>query len=334
MMDLSNKPFLNFIEAHLNCSSPPCIVPIKGDGSDRRFFRVISSNDSYILVYNPPDSVYKYRENEAYRSFSIHLYNAGLPVPKMVSCDMAAGLFLVEDLGNVHLQDMVNQNADYNIWKKAVDLLYDFHLKARVNFDSSHCIDGIIYDPPFVIEKELEYFREYFLNHYSGLNISWVDVRNDFFYLAEMAGSYSTDWVIHRDFQSRNLMIKDGKMYIIDYQGMRYGPPEYDLASFFIDPYVIVDIEFRKECIKRYALHNRDFKRERFNALCLCRNFQILAAFVYLGEIKKKGYFLKYIPYALKSLQSNQLLKNDKNLKVLRKIILQLISADKKTWTY
>ncbi len=325
---------LNFVKEHIGYNSPPCLIPIKGDGSDRRFFRVLTPDKSYILIHNPPDSVYKYRENKAYRAFSLHLNGVGVPVPEMIACDMTSGLFLMEDLGDVHLQDVVNHNRNYSIWKKAVYLLYDFHLKARLNFDSSHCVEGTIYDPPFVVEKELEYFRKYFLNHYKGLNVSWTDVSSDFFYLAEKAGSYSTDWVIHRDFQSRNIMVKGDKMYIIDYQGMRYGPPEYDMASFFVDPYVIVDAELKRECVRRYAMCNRAFEMERFHALCLCRNLQILAAFVYLGKIKGKSYFLKYIPQALKSLQSSQFLKNNKNLEGLRKIVSQLINSNKKTWTY
>ncbi len=329
-MTILSEEILLFLKENLKI--PPnnfSLSRLKGDGSDRSFYRINTSLNSFILIHNPPCSVHKYRENLAYKNFSIHLTDKGLPVPRLIAHDIAKGLFLMQDLGDTHLQTLVNRKKDTKRWLKAAELLFAFHSKAREGFDSSSCLDGPIYDPPFVIEKELEYFRKSFLNDFLKLDVSWNRLHHDFFYLAEKAGTYDTCWVMHRDFQSRNIMVLKNRLYIIDYQGMRFGPVEYDVASFLIDPYVQIGSEWKTRFLKNYGQLNPRFNHNRLEPLILCRNLQILAAFAFLGYKKKKTFFLSYIPQATKSLCQNHLLKTDKKLKNLRKITDHLCNNQK-----
>ena len=300
------------------------IVPLKGDGSDRSFFRIYLENGSLVLVHNSPNNPARKWENLAFLVHSSNLRRYGIPVPQVIAEDLHRGLFLIEDLGDNHLQDVVKkvpQQASLRTWISAVELMALFHSRGSLAFDETVCPDGSCYDPVFVIEKELEYFRTAFLKSFLGLNITWDYLKDDFCFLAEKAGTWNCDSVIHRDFQSRNIMIHNGTFRLIDYQSMRYGPPEYDLASFVIDPYVSVPDSWKKRAINYYTGMRKDFNPVRLEYLMLTRNLQILGAFAFLGIVKGKKYFLNFIPRAWKILRENGLIRKNRNLRNLRKTV-------------
>ncbi|RLA99153.1 MAG: aminoglycoside phosphotransferase, partial [Deltaproteobacteria bacterium] len=117
------------------------------------------------------------------------------------------------------------------------------------------------------------------------------------------------NFLMHRDFQSRNIMLKEGKFYFIDFQGARFGPPTYDLASFLIDPYVGVPQQLQAELLEGYfdeiKFQIKASREEFINwywLTALCRNLQILAAFVFLSQVKKKPFFAQFIKPALRQL--------------------------------
>jgi aminoglycoside/choline kinase family phosphotransferase len=183
------------------------------------------------------------------------------------------------------------------------------HRRAREGFEGSYCFDSVIYDAAFVYHRELEYFRERFLNGYLGLEVGPEDLRRDFEHIADAAGVGALSQVIHRDFQSRNIMISSGKLRLVDFQGMRFGPPGYDLASLMVDPYVRLPLEVEKKVIALYWLKSRKFLDcslqeflESYGTVRLCRNLQVLGAYGYLGLVKDKKHFLKYIPRAWEQL--------------------------------
>ncbi len=95
-----------------------------------------------------------------------------------------------------------------------------------------------LYDPSFVYERELEYFRKSFVNGFLGLEIAPDELRPDFESAGGGGGRWKSSLVFHRDFQSRNIMVCRARLWLLDFQGMRFGPPAYDLASLLIDPYV------------------------------------------------------------------------------------------------
>ena len=287
--------------------------PLHGDGSDRAFYRVSDGKGSLVVVWCPLEDNRFPNENDSYVYMGEHLLHKGIPVPKIYGYSRAEGLTLVEDLGSVHLQEAV-QSADERmiaLYGQAVELLFRMQVKAAEDLDTSHCLDSPFYDPPFIIRRELEYFRWSFLEGALGLEMDPAFLKSDFSLLANRAGQVEGQAVfVHRDFQSRNLMVKGEFLYLIDFQGARLGPPHYDLASLLIDPYVQLPESIQNELL---GLHSRNLSKltgisvedfiYRFSHVALCRNLQILAAFSFLTRRKRRRHFAQYIIPAWKGLR-------------------------------
>jgi hypothetical protein len=166
-----------------------------------------------------------------------------------------------------------------------------------------------LYDPAFVYERELEYFRKSFVNDCMGFEVYAEELRPDFEAIAEDAGVSRSSLVFHRDFQSRNIMVHRAGLRLIDFQGMRFGPPAYDLASLLIDPYVKLPDRMQDRLLWAYwsstgsflGVSRGDFMK-KYNAVRLARNLQILGAYGFLGVRKKKKHFLQYVPFAFDQL--------------------------------
>jgi aminoglycoside/choline kinase family phosphotransferase len=179
-----------------------------------------------------------------------------------------------------------------------------------------------------MIKYEANYFRDAFLHLYLGLKSEWPELEVTFNHLAEMASRADSNFLLHRDFQSRNIMISDGKIGIIDWQGARLGPLGYDLASLLIDPYVDLPHQDKNTIFEQYLLlikeHNaawiESFKRY-YPYLAIQRNLQILGAFSYLTKTMEKPYFETYIPAALRTLGDLLHEVNDTELAPLRNLL-------------
>jgi aminoglycoside/choline kinase family phosphotransferase len=287
------------------------IAPLFGDGSDRRFFRIRCGLSSLIALISPRAKENIVDENDSYLLIGRHLFSHRLPVPRIFYADPGIGHFLLEDVGDLHLQRFALSHRSNlePIYSHVVKMLAALHRRVPEGFRGEFCFDTVLYDPSFVYERELEYFRKSFLNGYLGLETAAEDLRPDFESLADAAGVNHRLFVFHRDFQSRNIMVSSGMLRLLDFQGMRFGPPEYDLASLLIDPYVQLASRLQEKLTGMYwAAAGRflgctrgEFLR-RFEALRLCRNMQMLGAFGYLGIVKGKRQFLNYIPPAWEQL--------------------------------
>jgi N-acetylmuramate 1-kinase len=290
---------------------PPHVKALLGDGSERRFYRVRQASRSFILLHSPRKKLTGTDENDSYFLIGNHLFQRNIPVPRILSADLQHGFFLLEDLGDYHFQVHANRFRGHlaTIYSRAVQLLASLHELAREGFSPSFCFDTAYYNAEFVYQRELEYFREFFLNGCLRLAIGPEDMRRDFQNIAERAGFSESRWVMHRDFQSRNIMVTHQQLRLIDFQGMRHGPPAYDLASLLLDPYVRIPHETEQLLIGIYwsrmkrllAGTHQDFL-ESYNILRLCRNLQVLGAYSYLGLVKGKNHFLGYLAPALKQL--------------------------------
>ena len=284
---------------------------LAGDGSDRCFYRIRTGGKSFVALISPRKAGDGIDENDSYGRIGAHLHGLDIPVPKFYHADPASGEFLMEDLGDVYLQThAVRASVDREkLYVEALRMLAGFHRRAPRGFHDDFCFDTALYDPSFVYARELEYFRNAFLNGCLGLNIAEEDLKPDFEAVAEAAGVTEKRFVIHRDFQSRNIMVHRGRLRLIDFQGARFGPPAYDLASLLVDPYVGLSVEMQKSLVDRYALVAVEFMgcstaafRRNFRAVRLARNMQALGAYGYLGVVKGKTRFLQYIPKASRSL--------------------------------
>jgi len=286
---------------------PSNAAPLAGDGSDRKFYRITSGTCSFVGLISPRTRGEETDENDSYLRIGRHLHARGLPAPRILYADAQLGHFLLEDAGDIHLQRFAQRQRQNlgNIYRHVLLLLAAVHRKTPEGFTPDFCFDTAIYDASFLYERELEYFRRAFLNGCLGLDIGPDTLRSDFEALADEAGVRERRHVFHRDFQSRNIMVSQKKLWLIDFQGMRFGPPAYDLASLLVDPYVMLPRKLQEELEGMYCaaagrflgVSRREFLRS-YRAVRLSRNLQILGAFGFLGLVKGKRQFLAYIPWA------------------------------------
>jgi aminoglycoside/choline kinase family phosphotransferase len=293
-------------------SHPLRVKPLAGDGSNRRFFRIRQGDTHFVALLSSRRVPNGLDENDSYFLIGKHLYGHRLPVPRFFLADPQRGFFLMEDLGDYHLQRRADRSAGSidALYRRVLRLLIEIHRKAPMGFEQSFCFDSAVYDPEFVYRRELEYFRESFLTTYLGLEVGAETLRGDFENLAEAAGVHEHSFVIHRDFQSRNLLLRRGFLRLLDFQGMRFGPPPYDLASLMLDPYVQLPSCVQKDLVEFYWSGARGFLncsrrvfQQRYFAVRLSRNLQVLGAYGFLGIVKGKAQFLRYIPRAWSQLQ-------------------------------
>lgn len=290
---------------------PAQVCPLAGDGSDRKFYRIRQGTARFVALQSARHKQEGTDENDSYLHIGTHLYDRHVPVPKFFFADVREGQFLLEDVGDFHLQHYaLRTGMDLpRLYRRALQLLVHLHRQAPHGFSPDFCFDTVLYDPHFVYTRELEYFRKAFCLSYLGLDLSEEDLRRDFEDLAQDAGVHEPSWVIHRDFQSRNIMVHRSSLRLLDFQGMRYGPPAYDLASLLLDPYVSLPPRLQEDFVELYRSASRrflngsraEFKRS-YTAVRLCRNLQALGAYGFLSTVKGKHQFLKYIPKAWQQL--------------------------------
>lgn len=288
---------------------------LSGDGSDRRFIRLPGRERSLVLLHHPRPPGSPVTENDSYFFIGQHLRARGLPVPEIYTYCREEGWFLLEDLGDQNLQDAVaaqpGRDSVLAWYQQAVALLVRLQVEGRLGFSPAWCFDTPVYDRQLVLERECHYFVRAFLQGYLGWEGSFQELEAEFAYLAQHALVPSELYLLHRDFQSRNLMFRDGRLWLIDFQGCRLGPLPYDLAALLIDPYVALPGEWQEQLLTSYLeiLQNHipvdaDAWRAQYFYLALCRNLQILGAYGFLTRVKGKSFFARFIPPALASLRN------------------------------
>jgi hypothetical protein len=201
--------------------------------------------------------------------------------------------------------------------------------KAREGFEVRWCWDSPVYDRDIMLERESGYFLRAF---WQGLLQQEVPagLQEEFERLADTAVSAPNDYFLHRDFQSRNVMIQDGRVRIIDYQGGRLGPLGYDLASLLLDPYAQLPVWFQEELYWYYlsrlgeiTVFEAELFHQTYRALALQRNLQIIGAFSFLSEVRGKSFFTRFIGPSLASLLRQLQQKDQLHLPVLTQTALQ-----------
>jgi hypothetical protein len=243
----------------------------------------------------------------------------------------------MEDMGNTRLQDLVASGSDpLPTYEKVLERLFRLQIEGARDFDTKWCCQTEKYDHVVMRKYEADYFREAFLYHYLGLKREWPELEPPFVHLAQTASRADNNLFLHRDFQSRNIMVSKEKIGIIDWQGGRLGPLGYDLASLLIDPYAGLSSGQRHQIYHGYLdlvkAHNNEwvgpFERS-FPYLAIQRNLQILGAFSYLATMMHKKHFEAYIPAALKTLHELLYQLNDGQLSPLSRLVEDLIHRQK-----
>ena len=306
---------------------------LKGDGSDRKWYRLTASGRSIVMVDHGIRKEPGTSEIDSFVLIGRHLYDKGISVPGIYLYDTFSGIVFLEDLGDVNLQAIVkagkNLKQILSYYKSIIKLLIKMSVFGVKQFDRSWPYQTPYYDKEVILENECRYFVDAFLRRYLKLNICYNDFKDEFILLADKALEFSVNGFMHRDFQSRNIMIKNGKPYFIDFQGGRIGPIQYDLASLLIDPYVALSRHVQDQlldyCVDKLSSYIHIDKKK----FCLCykycaitRNLQMLGAFGYLSLVKGKTYFEQFIPAATESLKYNLSVVEDTQFPRLKSMLI------------
>ena len=313
---------------------PGLFSPIAGDGSKRIFWRVggLKSDVSYIAMENAPTDDFSKRENTAYLNIGRHLRSKGLPLPEIHRFDLGKGWFLMEDFGDVSLQAACERAKErVPLYAPVVEILFQQQTRGAEGFDTAWTCQTKTYDRQVMRRYEVDYFKEAFLGTYLGIRKEWPGLEKSFEHLIEEANRAENRFFLHRDFQSRNIMITGKKIGILDWQGGRLGPLAYDLASLLIDPYTRLPVPEEESIYSMYCQLLRRKQPDRlasfektFPYLAIQRNLQILGAFSFLSRVRGKTYFEEYIPGALESLRHLLEAVKDGNLSRLRDLVISL----------
>lgn len=290
------------------------IIPLPKSGSNRTYFRLIGKSASAIAVLNKDQ-----KENKAFISFAKTFFAANLPVPQILAEDLDNNIYLQEDLGDQSLFDLLLKEGytskveDH--YKEALSTLPKFQIEAADKIDYSVCYPRDKFDEQSVL-WDLNYFKYYFLK-LADFQFDEQTLENDFHTLAKYLTEPDTNYFMYRDFQSRNIMIKDNELYFIDFQGGRKGALQYDVASLLWSARANIPFEKREELLEYYLnevvqyskINQAEFK-EYYYGYVLIRILQTLGAYGFRGFYERKDHFLKSIPYAIDNLE--WLIENEK----------------------
>jgi len=280
------------------------IAPIEKGGSDRKFYRVrCSSEQSLILVkYN-----LEREENRHYVEIAQFLETHGIHAPRIYYHDIDEGLIWLEDLGERDLFGYRNEPwlVRRAFYESALDEVRKLH-----QLPESVCIEMHQHLPAefnaALYLWEQNYFFENCLGRYFEVEKTEIDTLAGLPVLQKIAEKLAQlpRVLVHRDFQSQNILLRNGQAYLIDFQGMRPGLAHYDLASLLFDPYVDLSDAERNELLEHYCGETPDADfRETLRLCAMQRLMQALGAYGFLGLVKDHKHFLHYIPKAVRSLR-------------------------------
>jgi len=290
---------------------------LSASGSNRRYFRLESKKTSLIGVEGTSID-----ENRAFIEMAKHFYNQGISVPKFLAQTSDGRFYIQEDLGDILLFDAIAEGRTTGVFceqekellRKTMRKLPAIQVLGARDFDFTIC-----YPQPKFNERsilwDLNYFKYCFLKS-TGLDFQENKLEDDFARLSELLMRSQTNTFMYRDFQSRNVMVKDDEPYFIDFQGGRKGPLYYDVASFLWQAKAQYKKELREELLQEYLDALKEFMpvdegdfREQLKHFVLFRTLQVLGAYGFRGYFEKKPHFLQSIPFALENLRT--ILRNE-----------------------
>jgi aminoglycoside/choline kinase family phosphotransferase len=304
-----------------------------GDASNRTYYRATLFKEktitNYVVMKLAEPEAFKASEEKVtthtiaieelpYLNIQKLLDRCGVSVPKIYFYDAVSGILLLQDLGDDLLQgavcgaDRATQQRTYRI---AIDELLKIQVRGTRSTDAASIAFGRAFDVPLLM-WEFDHFLEYGIRHANRRPIAAKDrdeIRALFLMIAE-AMANERRYLTHRDYHSRNLMIHQGRVWVLDFQDALMGPCVYDLASLLRDSYVkleedLIDdlIEYylhKKEAMDKIRLDGSSFRR-LFDLTSIQRNLKAAGRFIYIDIVKKNDRFLKYVPQTLGYVKRN-----------------------------
>ena len=284
------------------------IEKLPQSGGDRVYYRVFTTGQNFIATYSA-----NLRETETFLYFTDTFKNAGAPVPEIYAVNADKTLYIQEDFGNASLLNVLEveglNDSTKDLYKKTLRSLAQLQINGDKDLDYTQCITGKEFGKQAIL-SDLLYFKYYFLDT---LKIPYDKEKlgNDLDALSEYLNRADHKYFMFRDFQSRNVMVKED-VFFIDCQGGMKGALQYDVASLLWQAKAGLTDEWKNELLEYYISCaekelNQKIDRERFlsqyNGYVLIRLLQVLGAYGFRGLFERKAHFLTSIPLALRNLK-------------------------------
>jgi N-acetylmuramate 1-kinase len=335
------KVFDELIQKHLSINDYS-VVPLAGDASSRRYYRVVKGNQSWVLMEWEP---FQNADQFPFISIQKHLHENGIGVPEILGIDAQKGLFLLEDLGDLTLErrfwEFQKQDSVIPFYQVTLDLLVSLHRKSLDKTQWPRCT---AYGVQFDVEKlswELNYTYKNLFTILCPNKFSENDqtaLQKEFMLLAKTLAD-APQVLCHRDFHSRNIMIKGDRIYFIDFQDARLGPPQYDLVSLVHDSYVQLSDEHIHELITYYMtifpevltlFKTKENFMHYFYLQMLQRCFKACGTFAAILNQRGDRRYLKHLPHTLNKVRFALAQTNE--FPMMKKLIDQLQLPQIEKW--
>jgi aminoglycoside/choline kinase family phosphotransferase len=291
------------------------VVPLTGDASDRKYFRIIPVDGPSIVLALHASAIDF--ATLPFARVGALLQQIPLPVPGILGHSDALGILALQDLGDVTLQAHLGAASPAEhaaLYRESVALIELLQRRGEALRSPDYLPYGIAFD----VEKltwELDFFLKHFVEGYRGVALSPAEHTAFAAESATIAGELAAEphVLCHRDYHSRNLMLHNGSLIIIDFQDARMGPDTYDLVSLLRDSYVDITDQQLDELIAYFlALKTRDGRppdadefRRRFDLMALQRNLKALGTFGYQTMTRGNPVYIKYMPRTLRHVRTN-----------------------------
>lgn len=296
---------IGFDEAEILNISEDSKQLIGTGGSDRRYYRTSRENKSVVLMQCKADDPDYERQIEYTKYFLKHT----LPVPGLIEMDRERKNALIEDAGDISLYNWLkcprDRMAIENIYRKVIDIIVLLHTDVTEDVSACPLLAGRTFDYEH-FRWETEYFIKRFVEGVRNISIKNHSALDEELHQLAVKADALPKTVVHRDFQSQNIMVIKGReLRLIDYQGARLGPPAYDVASMLWDPYYRIEDGIREQLLDYYIVNMNSRLSGKFDevnfhsSLVICRlqrHMQALGAYGFLSLVKGKSYFQKYMP--------------------------------------
>lgn len=293
---------------------PDGLLDLAADGSTRQYFRLVWAHERTAIGALGPD----HEENAAFLSFAKALRAAGLPVPEIYADDEAAGAWLEEDLGDTTLFQALSAARGGEaggefpasivpLYRRVLGVLPRFQVEGDRVVDYAKAYPRRAFDRQSIL-WDLNYFKYHFLK-LAGIPFNEQRLESDFARLTSFLLQAPADTFLYRDFQSRNVMVRGGEPWFVDFQGGRKGAPHYDVASLLYDAKAALPPPLRRELLEHYLGElervypvDRARFRELFTGFVLVRLMQAMGAYGYRGFFERRRRFLESVPHAARNL--------------------------------
>lgn len=284
---------------------------LPSSGSNRRYFRI--TGDDTTLIGARGTSV---PENIAFWTMAVHFHEKGLNVPRVLAHSTDFSCYLQEDLGDDTLFSLVaegRQKGSYSPAEKAL-IIKSIRALPKIQFEGADGLDfSVCFPQPAFDERMISFDQNYFKYCFlkaTGLEFCEIELDKDFRTMSDVLMRNMSDTFLYRDFQARNVMIRYGEPYFIDFQGGRKGPVYYDVASFIWQAKAAYSEAFKMELIDAYLDALKTYKSvtkaaflQTLRHFVLFRTLQVLGAYGFRGYFEKKPHFLQSVPYAMENLR-------------------------------